>query len=268
MPGGWPTCSASRSTFSTSPSASRRRSIKDFHDTYAAGSTPNPCIRCNQWIKFDMLLDRARGLGAEILATGHYARVRHTNGRYRLHRGVDAKKDQSYVLWMLTQDELASVRFPVGEMNKTETRERAAELGLRTAAKPDSQEICFVRGGDVGGYMAEHMDLTPGDIVDSGGTRVGSHAGIGRYTIGQRKGLGISLGMPVFVTGIDAVSNTLVVGGRDELLVKGCTTREVRFVDAPLEPGTEILVQHRAHGETELARVHQARFRSDRVRVR
>ncbi|HYI46649.1 MAG TPA: tRNA 2-thiouridine(34) synthase MnmA [Actinomycetota bacterium] len=229
--------------------------IKDFHDTYAAGSTPNPCIRCNQWIKFDMLLDRARGLGAEILATGHYARVRQAGGRYRLHRGVDAKKDQSYVLWMLTQDELASVRFPVGEMNKTETRERAVSLGLRTATKPDSQEICFVRGGDVGGYMAEHMELAPGPIVDSHGSQVGSHAGIGRYTIGQRKGLGIALGTPVFVTGIDAASNTVVVGDRNELLVNGCTAAEVRFVDAPLEVGKEVLVQHRAHGEVELAAV-------------
>jgi tRNA-specific 2-thiouridylase len=229
--------------------------IRDFHDTYATGSTPNPCIRCNQWIKFDMLLERAKGLGAEVLATGHYARVRHRDGSYRLLRGVDQGKDQSYVLWMLTQAELASVRFPVGEMNKTETRARAAELGLRTAGKPDSQEICFVRGGDVGTYMSEHMDLAPGPIVDAEGAQVGSHEGIGRYTIGQRKGLGISLGTPVFVTDIDVASNTLRVGDRADLLVEGLTTNETRFVHTAPPAGCDVLVQYRAHGDVEPARV-------------
>jgi tRNA-uridine 2-sulfurtransferase len=131
--------------------------IRDFHATYASGRTPNPCVRCNQWIKFDALLERAKSLGADVLATGHYARVRRDGRRYRLLRGVDRAKDQSYVLWMLSQEELARTRFPVGDMDKSETREIAASLGLRTAAKPDSQEICFVREGDLGAYVEEHL---------------------------------------------------------------------------------------------------------------
>ena len=231
--------------------------IADFNATYAAGRTPNPCIRCNQWIKFDALLDRARQLGADVLATGHYARVREADGRYRLLRGVDAAKDQSYVLWMLTQSDLAHCRFPVGEMAKTETRRIAAELGLRTAAKPDSQEICFVRNGDLGTYLSERVAEAdqPGEIVDTAGTVVGEHAGIARYTIGQRKGLGISLGMPVFVTDIDAGSNRIVVGDRSELGVGRITLDETSFVDAPPGPRAEVLVQYRAHGDVARGRL-------------
>ena len=231
--------------------------IADFNATYASGRTPNPCIRCNQWIKFDALLDRAKQLGADVLATGHYARVREAGGRYRLLRGVDAAKDQSYVLWMLTQSDLAHCRFPVGEMAKTETRRIAAELGLRTAAKADSQEICFVRNGDLGSYLSERVAAAdrPGEIVDTAGTVVGEHAGIARYTIGQRKGLGISLGMPVFVTSIDAGSDRIVVGDRSELGIERLTLDEVSFVDVPPEPHEEVLVQYRAHGDAAPARV-------------
>lgn len=233
--------------------------IADFHATYAQGRTPNPCVRCNQWIKFDMLLDRARGLGADVLATGHYARVRESAGKYRLLRGMDPGKDQSYVLWMLMQDELRHVRFPVGEMHKTETRAIAAALGLRTATKPDSQEICFVRAGKVGEYLAENAaDASmPGPILDPGGRVVGEHRGVGHYTVGQRKGLGISLGEPVFVTHIDPADNAILVGRRDDLAVGGLMVDETRFVAEEPSPGDEVLVQHRAHGE-----VHRARFDS------
>jgi tRNA-specific 2-thiouridylase len=225
--------------------------VADFRAEYAAGRTPNPCVRCNQWIKFDTLLERARALGADVLATGHYARVREAGGRYRLLRGADPNKDQSYVLWMLGQEELAASRFPVGDLTKPETRRVAAELGLRTAAKPDSQEICFVRNGDFDAYVTAHVSeaSSPGPIVDSSGLRLGEHRGIGRYTVGQRKGLGISLGTPAFVTGIDAASNTIVVGPRDELNVAGLRAREARFVHDPVSAGTPVLVQHRAHGE-------------------
>ena len=225
--------------------------IKDFHASYTAGRTPNPCVRCNQWIKFDALLDRAGALGADVLVTGHYARVRETGGHYRLLRGADAAKDQSYVLWMLSQAELARVAFPVGEMTKPQTRELAARLGLRTATKPDSQEICFVRGGDLGAYVAESIPVAaaPGPIVDSSGRKLGSHRGIGNYTVGQRKGLGISLGTPVFVSGIDPASNTLVVGPRDELAVGAFETEETSLAGRRLAPGDVVLVQHRAHGD-------------------
>ena len=145
--------------------------------------------------------------------------VRRGASGFQLLRGVDQRKDQSYVLWMLSQDQLARCLFPVGEMQKTETRRIAAELGLRTAAKPDSQEICFVRGGDLGRYIEENVPdaAADGAIFDTSGKRVGTHQGIARYTVGQRKGLGISLGEPVFVTSIDAGNNTLVVGSRPEL---------------------------------------------------
>ena len=226
-----------------------RTVIGDFHAAYAAGRTPNPCIRCNQWIKFDALLERAEILGAQALATGHYARVAAGPAGYRLLRGRDVRKDQSYVLWMLSQDKLRRTLFPVGDLEKSETRQMASDLGLRTAAKPDSQEICFVRGGDTRAYVDEHIDTTPGRIVDSSGAEVGQHRGIARYTVGQRKGLGISRGAPVFVTSIDASSNTVVVGDRQELSVGGFIVTEASFVGAEPPAGLPVFVQHRAHGE-------------------
>ena len=233
--------------------------VADFHQTYAAGRTPNPCVRCNQWIKFDALLDKADALGAEILATGHYARIRRSSEGYRLLRGRDPNKDQSYVLWMLSQDELARVRFPVGEMPKTETRRIAAELGLRTATKPDSQEICFVRDGNLPAYIEESMPEAnvAGPIATSDGRVVGEHGGIARYTVGQRKGLGISLGTPVFVTGIDAETNTITIGSRNELATGSITLDETSFVSGPPAAGSRVLVQHRAHGDAVPARFYE-----------
>ncbi len=233
--------------------------VRDFQDDYASGRTPNPCVRCNQWIKFGTLFDRARALGADVLVTGHYARVRADRDRFRLLRGVDPTKDQSYVLWMLSQDQLARTMFPVGEMNKSETRAIAAQLGLRTAAKPDSQEICFVRNGDTGAYVDDHIPAAsePGPITDREGNVLGTHRGIGHYTVGQRKGLGVSLGAPVFVTSIDPTSNRVTVGDRSELAVGGLAAAETSFVHTPPAPGTAVLVQHRAHGE-----VHPGHIRS------
>jgi tRNA-uridine 2-sulfurtransferase len=244
--------------------------IKDFHLAYASGKTPNPCVRCNQWVKFDALFDRAMALGADLLATGHYARVEERAGSFRLLRGRDDHKDQSYVLWMLTQHQLARTSFPVGRHDKTETRRIAAELGLRTATKPDSQEICFVRGGDFDGYVTERMPEAsqPGPILDSGGRVLGEHRGIGRYTVGQRKGLGISLGVPVFVTDVDADANAIVVGPRDRLAVEELTTEEVSYcVEAPERP-VEVLVQHRAHGEVAPATLHPEAVGRATVRYR
>lgn len=242
--------------------------IRDFRADYAGGRTPNPCVRCNQWIKFDALLNQARALGAEVLATGHYARLRREDGRWRLLRGCDEAKDQSYVLWMLTQDHLAHSRFPVGEMTKTETRRIASDLGLRTAQKPDSQEICFVRGGDFDAYVTENLSEAsrPGSIVDAAGDQVGRHQGVGRYTVGQRKGLGISLGVPVYVTAIDATSNTIVVGGRADLDVDEITLEEASFVGRPPADGTSVLVQHRAHSDVNPAIVERRNGSTVRVR--
>ena len=231
--------------------------IRDFHDSYTSGRTPNPCVRCNQWVKFGTLLERADALGADVLATGHYARVRQDHSGFRLLRGKDVRKDQSYVLWMLRQDELARCRFPVGEMEKSDTRRIAAELGLRTAAKPDSQEICFVRSGDVGAYIEDNVPAAAvaGPIVDASGAVLGEHRGIGRYTIGQRKGLGISLGVPVYVTAIDPDSHAVTVGSADDLLVGGLTSAETSFVGEPAAAGTDVLIQHRAHGAVMRGRV-------------
>ena len=225
--------------------------VQNFKQSYVSGRTPNPCVRCNQWIKFDALFDRAKALGAEVLATGHYARVHERDGRFRLLRGLDSAKDQSYVLWMLAQEQLRSCRFPVGGMNKSETRRVAESLGLRTARKPDSQEICFVRNGDFDSYVSEQLATAgdPGPVLDTAGKVVGRHRGIGRYTIGQRKGLGISLGVPVFVTSIDADSNSIVVGDRSDLEVSGFYAGEACFTSDRPADGTGVFVQHRAHGE-------------------
>ncbi len=234
---------------------------RDFHEQYAAGRTPNPCVRCNHWVKFDALLDKATALGAGFLATGHYARVDRSGDRYRLRRGIDASKDQSYVLWMLTQRELSRCLFPVGSQDKSVTREIAAELGLRTAHKPDSQEICFVRDGDFDAYVGESLPAAavPGPIVDSGGSVVGTHRGIGRYTIGQRKGLGIALGRPAFVTGIDAASNSIRIGDRDDLGTAELALSETSFVDERPRDGASVLIQYRAHGDAYPATVSGSR---------
>lgn len=232
--------------------------VNDFKATYAAGRTPNPCVRCNQWIKFDALLEKARALDADVLATGHYARVRASDDSFRLLRGVDRNKDQSYVLWMLTQDDLRYVRFPVGEMEKTETRRIAEQLGLRTARKPDSQEICFVRDGDLGSYIRDEVGSAarPGPLVDSTGRTLGEHRGIGNYTIGQRKGLGIALGRPVFVTRIDAATNTVEVGDRQELAASSIELEEMSWTGSRPADRSHVLVQYRAHGEALPARVN------------
>lgn len=230
--------------------------VRNFHEDYASGRTPNPCVRCNQWVKFGALLERAEMLGADVLATGHYARVVVDHaGRYSLLRGLDPNKDQSYVLWMLSQRELARTLFPVGDMHKTETRAIAQQLGLRTATKPDSQEICFVKDGDLGSYVEQNIGSVPGPLVDTAGTRLGEHAGIARYTVGQRRGLGIALGKPVFVTSVDAATNTVTVGERRDLEVGGIIVAESSFTREPLGAGDVILVQHRAHGEVSAATV-------------
>jgi tRNA-uridine 2-sulfurtransferase len=240
--------------------------VRDFKENYRAGRTPNPCVRCNQWIKFDALLERARMLDADVLATGHYARVRRNSHGVRLLRGADVDKDQSYVLWMLTQSQLEQSLFPVGDLQKTETRRIASELGLRTAAKPDSQEICFVRGGDFDAYVSEHLvdASVPGPVLDKHGTVVGRHRGIARYTVGQRKGLGVTLGIPVYVQAIDAASNSIVVGERSDLDVGGVVVRETSFVAREEPANGPILVQHRAHGE-----VHRGHLRrvEDRMEI-
>ncbi len=207
------------------------RVIKDFVSTYASGRTPNPCIRCNQFIKFDALLVKARQLGAEFVATGHYARIEH-GAPNRLRKAADPTKDQSYVLYVMTQERLGAAMMPLGEHTKTETRRLAAELRLSVADKPESQDICFVPFKRYTEFIERYAPevLQPGPIVDTSGTVVGEHRGIALHTVGQRRGLGVAAGQPVFVTGLDPATNTVTVGSAEELLRTTCSLEEVNWI--------------------------------------
>jgi tRNA-specific 2-thiouridylase len=211
----------------------RRSVIDNFIAEYRAGRTPNPCIQCNRWIKFDLLLERAVALGADAVATGHYARaVYHEDlGRWSVRRGVDRGKDQSYVLYGLTQAQLPRVLFPLGEMTKPQVRALAAEYGFRVANKPESQEICFVPDDDYGRFLREQTPeiATPGPVVDTAGRVLGTHQGVAFYTVGQRRGLGIAVNAPLYVVRLDAAANTVVVGTQEELLARRAVAGDVVF---------------------------------------
>ncbi len=202
--------------------------VKYFLDGYAAGGTPNPCLICNRSIRWEYLLNHALALGAEYMATGHYVRTLTTEaGRVRLLRAVDASKDQSYVLHVLTQEKLRRAIFPVGEYPKSEIRRMAEALGLPTAARKDSQDLCFLAGEDYREFLQRNAAemLKPGEIITSDGGVVGRHSGLARYTIGQRKGLGVASPLPLYVLGKDPAANRLIVG-REEELGRGSTRVE------------------------------------------
>jgi tRNA-specific 2-thiouridylase len=206
-----------------------RTVIDDFVAEYRAGRTPNPCIRCNRFVKFETLLAHARGLGATCLATGHYARVAQAGDRWCVRRGVDAGKDQSYALYGLTQAQLARTLLPIGALEKTHTRALAAELGLRVAGKPDSQEICFIPDNDYGRFLRDAAPAVtqPGPMVDRAGTRLGTHDGVAFYTIGQRRRLPVAIPEARYVTAIDAAANTITIGPREETLATVVTAVDV-----------------------------------------
>jgi len=213
--------------------------IRPFVDDYLEGRTPIPCTLCNNHVKFDQLLLTARQIGAERIATGHYARVRHNpeTGRYELLRAVDESKDQSYFLFGLTQEQLARTDFPLGELSKGEVREIARRLQVPVAEKPESQEICFVPTGNyvrfIEGYLHEQGQKLPedaGDIVTTTGEVLGRHNGLHRYTVGQRKGLGISEGRPMYVVALDRAKNRLIVGDDRELRSTTCEVRQVNWI--------------------------------------
>jgi tRNA-specific 2-thiouridylase len=213
--------------------------IKDFVQTYASGRTPNPCIRCNQFIKFDALLVKAKQLGADYVATGHYARIEH-GAPNRLRKAKDLSKDQSYVLYVMSQDRLGHALMPLGDHTKQDTRQLAADMGLSVANKPESQDICFVPFKRYTEFIELYAPevLQPGPIVDTSGTVVGEHRGVALHTIGQRRGLGLATGSPVFVTELQPESNTVVVGGPEALLKSTCRLDEINWIDgaAPTEP--------------------------------
>ncbi len=223
--------------------------IADFVAGYSEGRTPNPCIECNRTVKFSALLDRAKAYGAEVLATGHYARVDTAGGKRRLLRARDASKDQSYVLHMLGPDELALARFPIGDHTKAQVREIAASLELRTAAKPESQEICFVPNGKVHAFLSEVVPegSRPGPILDLDGRRLGTHRGFAHYTLGQRRGLGVGVGIPLYVREVRPTDNTVVVAPSEELGVCGLELAEVSFVagEAPDRFRASVMTRYR-----------------------
>ncbi|HWA04369.1 MAG TPA: tRNA 2-thiouridine(34) synthase MnmA [Rhizomicrobium sp.] len=216
-----------------------RRVVADFAETYARGETPIPCVRCNERVKFADLLDTARDLGAEALATGHYVRrVDGPNGA-ELHRAADPARDQSYFLFATTRSQLEYLRFPIGDMDKHEVRAIAADLGLDVAGKPDSQDICFVPDGDYSRVVSKVIPAAPraGEIVDESGAVLGRHDGVIRFTVGQRKGLGLSgNGEPLYVLKLDAGGARVVVGPRKRLATRAMSLREVNWLGEASSP--------------------------------
>ncbi|MGD1118974.1 MAG: tRNA 2-thiouridine(34) synthase MnmA [Dehalococcoidales bacterium] len=230
-----------------------REIIAYFCDVYRAGRTPNPCVRCNRLIKFGVMMEKARELGAEFLATGHYARLEKdkASGKYLLKKGKDPLKDQSYFLCRLMQEQLAHTLFPLGDMSKTEVRKMAREMGLPTAEKPESQEICFVPGDDHASFLASHAPAAPqtGPIYDSGGKRLGQHQGIMYYTIGQRKGLGIAASAPLYVTAIEAENNVVIVGSKAQTYSDALVAGDINWVSGtapefPLKVKAKVRYRH------------------------
>ncbi|MBE6720463.1 MAG: tRNA 2-thiouridine(34) synthase MnmA [Ruminococcaceae bacterium] len=196
-----------------------KKVIDNFVSTYEKGGTPNPCIDCNRYLKFEKLMQRMKELHYDYVVTGHYADIEEKDGRYLLKKGADKSKDQSYVLYSLTQEQLAHTLFPLGRMSKTEIREIAEREGFVNAKKRDSQDICFVPDGDYAGFIRTYTGKTypHGDFVNKSGEVLGTHSGIIKYTIGQRKGLGIALGHPVYVCGKNIADNTVTLGTNDDL---------------------------------------------------
>ncbi len=230
--------------------------VGPFAEAYLRGETPNPCIECNRAVRFPTMLRLADALGADAIATGHYARVEHddASGRWCIARGADPTKDQSYVLYALGQETLARLLLPLGGIPKARTRELARELGLTVADKPDSQDICFVPDGDYRAYLlgAGLAGTEPGPIVDPTGNVLGRHEGTYRYTVGQRRGLGIGGGEPLYVLAVDPATATVTVGPAEELLAAGLRLANVVWggaYPAALGGPLPVRVQMRAHGE-------------------
>jgi tRNA-specific 2-thiouridylase len=234
--------------------------VDDLVSEYLGGRTPNPCVRCNDFMKFRLLLDRALALGADFLATGHYARIdQDPTGRWRLLRAADDHKDQTYFLYPMSQAQLARIRFPLGGLSKPEVRALAARFGLETADKAESQDVCFIAGESYRQFLERSAgDRLPGegDLVRLDGTRIGRHGGHHRYTVGQRKGLGIASSERLYVVEVDAGSNRVVVGERAALESSGLRASRTRWLaGAPPAPGTPVQAKVRYRSEASPARV-------------
>jgi len=208
--------------------------IADFSREYRLGRTPNPCIRCNKYIKFGALLRKAREMGADFMATGHYARIDYTPDGYRLLKAIDHSKDQSYFLYTLGQSELQQLLFPLGNHSKTEIKKEAARLGLPT--RHESQDICFIPDNDLGTFIAHLIPIEPGDIVDTEGNILGKHRGLARFTVGQRQGLGIASNERLYVLRLDAAANRLIVGTKEQLLGRALLADNLSWVSGEAPP--------------------------------
>jgi tRNA-specific 2-thiouridylase len=224
--------------------------VEPYVAAYASGTTPNPCVECNRTIKFGKLLDRARVLGFDYVATGHHARIDDGGpGGPRLLRGADRAKDQSYVLYMLGRSELAQSLLPVGELTKAAIRQHAARLGLRTATKPESMDVCFITRGGRAAFLEARLGTRPGAVVDPRGRALGEHRGVARFTVGQRRGIGVAAGERRYVVDVDAATSTVVLGAREDLLRDRVQVRDLTFVARRPAPDQVIDAQVRAHGD-------------------
>lgn len=212
----------------------KEKVIKPFIDEYLNGRTPNPCIACNKYIKFEDFFNKARQIGCDYVATGHYAKIEkdEKTGRYLLKKSVTDKKDQTYALYNLTQEQLKHTLLPIGDYEKEKVREIAKEIGIDVHNKPDSQEICFVKDNDYAGYVKKHSPkkIEEGYFIDTKGNILGKHKGIIHYTIGQRKGLGIAFGKPMFVVDIDPVKNTVILGDNEDIFKKGLIAKDFNLI--------------------------------------
>lgn len=249
----------------------REAIVGNFIDEYLHGRTPNPCVLCNSDIKWGKLLDLADELGCDYLATGHYARIGWQAGRYYLRKGVDAAKDQTYFLWTLTQDNLARTLFPLGGLTKPEVRQIAFDHGYeKLSKKGESQEICFIPDNDYRTFLRQEVKgydekYGPGDFVDTSGRKLGTHRGFPNYTIGQRKGLGIALGQPMFVVAIRPEDNTVVLGKKEELQGKTFYAKQINAMKyAPIPDGLEVTAKIRYRNEGGSACLYPE---GDRLRV-
>ncbi len=243
----------------------KKRVVDGFVSGYDAGLTPNPCLSCNRELRWGLLLERATKLGATHIATGHYAQLRRTNGHYRLFRARDRRKDQSYVLSVLGQSQLAHTLFPLGQLKKEKVREIAHRQGFVTADRPESQDLCFLGGEDYRTFLGEHLVAAPGAIEDNQGNTLANHGGLSNFTIGQRKGIGISGPEPLYVIDKDVEHNTLIVGPKSALGRTQFTVREMNWVhgESPSE-STALTVQVRYRSPAVSARLE---YLSDRTSV-
>jgi tRNA-specific 2-thiouridylase len=235
--------------------------IEYFKDEYFKGRTPNPCIACNRHVKWQAMLDKAMSMGIDYIATGHYAKVMQDDatGRFVLKKSVTERKDQTYALYNLTQHQLSHTLMPVGDYTKDQIREIAKEIGLSVATKPDSQEICFIHDNDYGRFLSENCDkeILPGKFVDTKGNVLGTHKGIVHYTVGQRKGLGIAFGKPMFVVAVNPGNNTVILGDDSEVFSDTLTASDLNFIsiEKPFD-GMRVTAKIRYSAKEAAATIH------------